>query len=90
MAESLTFEPDYFSPPGETLEDALEERGMTLAQLAECSGLSPTAVEEVICGRGAITPAMAQNLERVLGISARFWITRERLYREAHISRESG
>ena len=88
MAESLTFEPDYVSPPGETLEDVLDERGMTQAELAERTGLSRKTVNEIVQGKAPITPDTALGLERVLGVAARFWNAREHHYREARARRE--
>src|SRR5690606_33325123 len=80
--------PDYVSPPGETLEDALDERGMTQAELAERTGLSRKTVNEIIQGKAPITPDTALSLERVLGVAARFWNAREHQYREARARRE--
>ena len=40
MADTLRFVPDYVSPAGETLEDVLEERRMSQAELAARTGLS--------------------------------------------------
>lgn len=83
MPTALTFTPDYISPPGETLEDALDERGMTQAELAERTGLSRKTINEIIKGKAPITSETALHLERVLGISARFWNAREQQHREA-------
>ena len=32
------YNPDYVSPPGETLQEALDERGLSQAELAERTG----------------------------------------------------
>lgn len=77
------FAPDYLSPPGETLLEALEERGMSQAELAERTGRPKKTINEVIKGKAAITADTALQLERVLGIPARFWNNREQQYREA-------
>jgi HTH-type transcriptional regulator / antitoxin HigA len=83
MAAILTFTPDYVSPPGETLEDVLEDRGMSQAELAERTGLSRKTVNEIIKGKASITSETALHLERVLGVPAGFWNSREHQYREA-------
>lgn len=77
------YTPDYVSPPGETLEEILEEKGMSQAELAERTGRPKKTISEIINGKAAITPETALQLERVLGVSASFWNNRERQYREA-------
>jgi addiction module HigA family antidote len=77
------YTPDYVSPPGETLEEILEEREMSQAELAERMGRPKKTISEIINGKAAITPETALQLERVLGIPASFWNNRERDYREA-------
>ena len=85
---TLTFAPDYISPPGETLEDVLDDRGMTQAELAERTGLSRKTVNEIIKGKAPITPETALHLEHVFGIPARFWNAREHQYREALVRQD--
>jgi addiction module HigA family antidote len=77
------YTPDYVSLPGETLQEILEERGMSQAELAERTGRPKKTINEIINGKAAITPETALQLERVLSIPASFWNNRERLYREA-------
>lgn len=77
------YTPDYVSPPGETLEEILEEREMSQAELASRMGRPRKTISEIINGHAAITPETALQLERVLGIKARFWNNLERHYREA-------
>ncbi|HEY9691642.1 MAG TPA: HigA family addiction module antitoxin [Oculatellaceae cyanobacterium] len=77
------YTPDYVSPPGETLEEILEERDMTQAELAERMGRPKTTISEIINGKAAITPETALQLELVLGVPASFWNNREGLYHEA-------
>ncbi len=73
--------PDYVSPPGETLLEVLEEIGMSQADLAERTGRPKKTISEIINGKSAITPDTALQLERVLGIPASFWNSREQKYR---------
>ncbi|MBE9170775.1 HigA family addiction module antidote protein [Pleurocapsales cyanobacterium LEGE 06147] len=77
------YTPDYVSPPGETLEEILEEKGMTQAELKQRIGRPKKTISEIINGKAAITPETALQLERVLGVPASFWNNRERQYREA-------
>ena len=85
VSESIRNEylPDYVSVPGETLSEALEERAMTQADLAQRIGRSRKTINEIIRGKAPITPETALLLERALGIPARFWSNRESQYREA-------
>lgn len=83
MIESAQFEPDWISHPGETIEDLLEERGWTPAELARRTKYTPKHVNELIRGRGAITADTAGRLARVLGSTVQFWLIREARYRAA-------
>ncbi len=77
-----TYLPDRVSPPGGTLEDVLEERGMSQAELAERAGLSKKTVNLIIKGKAPLTQESALLFEKALGIPAGFWINREKDYRE--------
>jgi HTH-type transcriptional regulator/antitoxin HigA len=76
------FEPDFVSLPGDTLQEVLDERGISQANLAERTGRPKKTINEIVQGKAAITPETALQLERVLGISAAFWNNLERNYRE--------
>lgn len=76
------YEPDYVSPPGETLGEILEDRGMNQVELAERTGRRTKTINQIIKGIAPITPETAIQLERVLGIPAGFWNNREARYRE--------
>lgn len=73
---------DILSPPGDTLEELLDDRGMTQAQLAERTDLTPKTINLIIKGKAPITPETAIALERVFGVPAAFWNTREAQYRD--------
>ncbi len=77
------YNPTEVSPPGETLLEVLEERGLTQAELAERTGRPRKTINEIVKGKAAITPETALQLEHVLGIPASFWNAREAHYREA-------
>lgn len=84
MAERYANEytPDSVSLPGETLQEVLDERQMTQAELAERMGRPKKTVNEIIQGKAAISPETALQLERVLGVPAGFWNNLERNYQE--------
>jgi HTH-type transcriptional regulator/antitoxin HigA len=79
--EKIEFSPDYASPPGETIDDLLEEKSMTQKDLAERLGVSTKHVNQVIKGHAPISADLAIGLEMVFGVPADFWMTREAIYR---------
>jgi HTH-type transcriptional regulator / antitoxin HigA len=81
MAENQ-YSPTEVTPPGETLLEVLEERGITQAELSERTGRPRKTINEIVKGKSAITPETALQLERVLGVPAQFWNSRETQYRE--------
>ena len=90
MSETVESEyrPDRVSPPGATLRDVLEDRGMSQSELSERMGRSRKTVNEIMKGKAPITPETALMLERVLGVAASFWNNREHYYRESVARRE--
>ncbi len=79
---TYAYQPDYVTPPGETLEELLDERGMSQVELAERTGRPKKTINEIIQGKTALTPETALQLERVLDTPASFWLAREQQYRE--------
>ena len=78
------YAPDWVSPGGETLADILKERGITRKEFANRMGLPKKTVNQLIKGKAEITIPIAYKMELALGVpTARFWIERERLYRES-------
>ena len=78
---SATFNPDWVSPPGNTIADLLEERGWKQGDLAIRLGYTQKHVSLLINGRVPITADAAQRLARVLGSTPNFWLTLEANYR---------
>lgn len=60
--------------PGEILAEALAERQMGQTEFAARCDLTPKHVNRIIKGHSGYSPAVAIRFERVLGISARFWL----------------
>lgn len=83
MASATMFRPDWVSPPGETVEDRLEEMGWTKREFASRMGVTAKHVNELLHGRASITAATASRLAAVLGSTPEFWLTREARYRAA-------
>lgn len=76
------YQPNVVSPPGETLLETLQEREISINELAAKIGISELAIAEIIRGQAPITAEIALQLEQILAIPARFWQNRERHYRE--------
>ena len=73
-------ETDYATSPGETLQDLMEEQGLTQRDLARRADLSPKHVNQLLHGMVSLSPAIAQRLELVTGMPARMWNQMEALY----------
>ena len=77
-----TFTPDWVSPPGDTILDLIEECGWKQTELAKRTGYTTKHISLLINGKAPITDETAIKLERVIGGSTQFWLTREVQYRE--------
>jgi HTH-type transcriptional regulator / antitoxin HigA len=73
--------PEEVSPPGTTLREVLNDRGVSQSDLATRMGRPKKTISEIINGKASVTPETALELELVLGIPASFWNARERDYR---------
>jgi HTH-type transcriptional regulator / antitoxin HigA len=80
---SDAFRPDWVSPPGDSIADLLEERGWNQTSFAERMEYTEKHISLLINGKAALTEETAFKLEKVTGINAGFWLTREAQYREA-------
>lgn len=69
-------------PPGATIQDQIEDRGMSRKELASRMDMSEESLSRLINGDVQLTPYIAERLERVLGIPSGFWSNLEYIYRE--------
>ena len=74
---------------GSVLKEEIEHRGITREELATLMGKPPRVIDEIICGREAITPTTASEIQRALGISAQFWLNLETTYRRTLARQEA-
>ena len=74
---------DLAIPPGEYLEEVLEELGMSKAELARRMGRPATKMSAIFKGEKTITPETAMQLEKVVGVPANIWLGMESEYRLA-------
>jgi transcriptional regulator with XRE-family HTH domain len=85
--KKYTFQPDYISPPGDTLKEVLEMQGLSQADFAVRCGMAEKTISQIINSVAPITVETAEKFELVTGVPATFWNRRELTYREA-ISRQ--
>ncbi len=82
MPSSHEFHPDWASAPGDTIADILGERGLSLAEFAQRMGHTPEYARDLLEGRVSITIGIARRLEKLLGASVEFWMSRDFQYRQ--------
>jgi HTH-type transcriptional regulator/antitoxin HigA len=82
-AKPRPYSPDVAIPPGTTILEMLEEKGITQAGLAERMKRPANKINEILNGKRAITAETAMELELVLGLPAYFWLELESNYQLA-------
>jgi len=80
MRENIIELPDYPIPPGETIKETIEANGWSQTELARRMARPIKTVNEIIHGKAAITADTALQLERVLGVTSKFWLNLEANY----------
>lgn len=71
---------DLIFHPGETIAELLEERGITQAELAAQTGVSPAFISNVIKGKKDISAKFAFALEYALDVPKTFWMNLQANY----------
>lgn len=66
--------------PGDSLAGAIEDRGTTRYELSKRTGISQTAIGEIIAGKRGITAQNALLIARFFGTSPRFWMDLQTAY----------
>ena len=77
-----TFNPDWRSPPGDTVLDWMEEHAISKEKFAQETLLSVSDVEQLLSGELLIDFDIACRLATEIGGTPNFWLERERRYRE--------
>ncbi len=77
------------TPPGATIREQLNDRGMSQKEFAARMGMSEKHISRLINGEVQLTSDVAVRLELVLGVPARFWNNLEAIYREKLIKAAS-
>ncbi len=78
----VQIERELLSKPGDSILETIESLKMSQAELSERMGKTPSKISDIISGKEPITINTALQLEKVLGVDAKFWLNRELLYRE--------
>ncbi|MCE8010002.1 ImmA/IrrE family metallo-endopeptidase [Halomonas daqingensis] len=82
MTSVHAFQPNWASPPGETIQEIMSEKKITICDFAEKAGVGVKFVNSLLSGNVAITDALADRLADILGADSQFWLNREAQYRE--------
>lgn len=83
MSVSADFRPAWASPPGETVRELAQRKGLTQAVVARALGVAESDLARVLDGELPITEARAERLAANVGATPRFWLAREAQYRHA-------
>lgn len=81
-SERYNFDPDWVSPPGDTLRDILDEKSISVKKLAHLLDDTVEFATALLKGSAEITDTVAEKLAIAFGPSVKFWKNRELRYRE--------
>ncbi len=68
-------------PPGDFMQEEMDERGMKASEVAVRLGLTPEGFSQLLDGSMRIRAALAESLSAVFGTSASFWVNLDRSWR---------
>jgi len=71
----------FVVPPGEVLEEKINEMGLSTEEFAQRIGMSTEALVQLFKGRLLLSSAVASRLELTTGIPADYWKRAEANYR---------
>lgn len=78
--ERNTFVPPVVYPPGDTLREWIDERGISKKELAVRLGKLPKDVSRLLSGELSVTHDWADRLSIVTGLSSDFWRRKQDAY----------
>ncbi|MBL0310931.1 MAG: HigA family addiction module antidote protein [Bacteroidetes bacterium] len=73
--------------PGEILNDELEARNLKKMDVAKSLGITPGNLSELVRGKRHVSAMTAIKLEKILGISAEYWL-RVQMYYDLAVERK--
>lgn len=74
--------PDYAVHPGMTVQEYLEQHGITEEEFGACAGITHEKLSRILEGEELIDSDTARRLASVTGIKEEFWIRMEKHYRD--------
>ena len=77
----MSFLPDWASPPGETINDILTDRGISVLEFSDSMSISFTSAKRLLNGSLPLCLDLAKKLVDILGSTQNFWMRREEDYR---------
>jgi HTH-type transcriptional regulator/antitoxin HigA len=79
----VSFNPDWTIAPGGTLQEWIEENGLTVRSTAvACGRMDPERLQGIIDTTVPVTEDDAARLQAGTGIPATLWLNLERRYRQ--------
>lgn len=76
----MKFDPDWVVAPGETLLEWFDELNLPVS-IAQHYGISDETLQRLFVGEQRIDEELAQRLDGMTNIGARFWLALEHNYR---------
>ena len=75
--------------PGEILrEDYINERGLTITEVAKGLGIARANLSAILNQRAGISPEMAVKLSEAFGNTTQFWVNLQKNYEVWHAERK--
>lgn len=81
--DEASFQPKWFSRPGDTLLTLMEHQGLSIEELGREIGCADEILQGIIAGTVAIDRRMAVALSKYLGGTPKFWEAREERYQNS-------
>jgi plasmid maintenance system antidote protein VapI len=77
------FQPNWASPPGETIAAILKARAISLHVFSQSVGLAERETVGLLNGKRPIDITLATRISASIGSTPRFWIQRERRFQSS-------
>jgi HTH-type transcriptional regulator/antitoxin HigA len=81
--DELSFQPNWFSKPGDTIAALMLQRQLSARQLAEALKIDSGKLRALIAGAAEIDSKLAVRLSRAIGGTPTFWTKRQSTYTAA-------